>query len=240
MDPFGSHAYVELARVTIKAGYLRSSGAEALFADGTLDAAQYLLDKALDNDRANGGAYVLYGHLATLQGRYDVARDMLTQADTLEVDDPWRNLNWADLLLRLGDAAGAVAQYRSVLVSDTDNVNALKAAHVGLRDYYWMQGDFEKVEETFIAEIDLEPDSAWVHGDYANFLLYFKPGAPDEALGHAQRAIELMPYPMGWSIYVAALCAKHAEVAMRDPEAGTEYLARAQEIEASACSGAPR
>ncbi len=236
LDPEGPDAYVQLARVVIKLGFINSTSSGANFKDGTLRTARQLLDTAMQLDANNGNVLVLYGHLATLEGRYEFAERLLTRADELGVEHPWLHPNWAALYLETDRPEEAFSRYLLVINSGTDNRVVVGTAYKGLRDYYRSIGDMKRVEETYLSQIELDPNKAWHHGNYANFLLSHREDEVDKAIFHAERALSLMDYPLGRRLYLKALCRKLETVA--DPAKAREIETKARSVDSEACGSA--
>ncbi len=236
LTPEYPEAYVQLARVVIKLGYINSTGSEMNFRDGTLRSARRLLDTAMMLDAESGNVLVLYGHVATLEKRYEFAERLLSRADKLGVVHPWLHLNFAALYLKTNRPTEAAARYQMVINSGTSNLPVLLAAYNGLRNYYKSVGDMDKVEETYLSQIQLDPNRAWLHGNYANFLLSHRKSEIDKAIFHAERALSLMDYPLGRRLYLKALCRKLEIVS--DTAKVNEIEAKARSVDPEACASA--
>lgn len=131
-DPNCVLAYKELARFHIMDGHISS----LQFEPGSLESAESALNAALSVDPEYADAYVLFGHLYRLMDRHDDAVAALERADAIGTDNPWLQLNWADLLLDEGRPDEAVQRYQGIMDSKTKNKKAMGVAFEGLIRYY--------------------------------------------------------------------------------------------------------
>lgn len=204
-DPKFAAAHREYARYYIMSGYISGS----MGTPASLAAAERSLDEALRLNPNYAEAYVLAGHLFFLQGRLADAMNALTMAKSIGTADPWLPLNTADVLMARGNLSEAASNYQSVIASGTKNSKAMLAAFSGLIKIYESSGEFQKVDETYRRQIAYEPQSAWLYGNYAAFLLCTKDDA-EAAIIQFRRALERMNYGMARSGLAAAAYRKLA------------------------------
>ena len=226
-NPSFAPAYREFARYFIKRGhinYLR-------FAPGSLELAEESLKKAITIDPDYADAYVLFGHLYRLMDRPEEAKLALKKAEAIGTSLPWLHLNWADILLDEGRNDEAAQKYRTVINSKTRNKSAMTAAFEGLTRYYESIGNLDGADEIYRKKIAYEPDSAWNHGNYAEFLLCVRDNF-DAAIQRARDALDRMNYGAGRYFLAAALYRKwaHFVVVEKDREGGARYFKEAQSI----------
>jgi len=226
-SPNCAAAYKELARYYIMSGHISSMK----FKSGSLENADKALSKALKIDPNDADAYILFGHLYRLMDEHDKAIASLERAKTIGTDNPWLHLNWADLLLDEGRSDEAAQHYSSVLNSNTSNRKAMSAAFEGLIRYYASIGALDNIDQTYQKQIEYEPDTAWVYGNYAEFLLYYM-GDYEKAIQYSRMALERMNYGVGRLILAASLYQKwaHYLINENDPQFAQQFFDEAYSI----------
>jgi tetratricopeptide (TPR) repeat protein len=115
-------AYVEEARLTIMERRTGEGEAERL------RRAEEILLATSRKDARYAKPHVLLGHVYIYMGKRDLARKELTIAENIGTDDPWLDLNWADLLLREGKVEEVYTRCMAVLQSETENTKAIASA----------------------------------------------------------------------------------------------------------------
>ena len=230
-DPDNAAAFRELARYYIMRGHISYQD----FRPGSLDAAEASVKKALEINPDYAEAYVLAGHLYRLMKRPVDARNALSRADALGTEDPWLQNNWADVLLDDGKYEEAAQRYQKVIDSETNNQKAMVVAFEGLGAYYKSIGRLDEADAIYRKTIAYEPESAWNHGNYAQFLLCMRDDY-ETAMEQAARALQIMNYGVGRNILASALYRKWADQIMKgETVAANESFANA----AAKASGSP-
>jgi Tfp pilus assembly protein PilF len=225
-NPRYAPAYRAKARYLMMSGHIDAMN----FKPGSLDAADAALAKAIEIDPNYAEAFVLRGQLYRLMDRHQDAVAALEKAERIGTDDPWLQNDWADLLIDEGKHDEAAARYRKVVDGKTTNVKAKAAAFEGLIAYYASTGALDQSEQMYRKQIELEPGSAWAHGNYAQFLLCQKDDA-DAAIDQARQALRIMNYDFGRYWLAAALYRKWADkVVAGTPDEGKTYFTEAQAI----------
>lgn len=180
-----SHALVEKARLTL------IRGAES---PQSLQAAELLLQSAMNTDFDYGRTYVLQGYVYTKMGNLGAANQAFFKARRLAPTDPWFRVNYADYLQQMGDVAGARKYREELIASGTTNRKALGSAQSSLLNTYLIARDRPKADGTYAEIVRLAPANAWVRGDYAReVILWFVDF--DAGQRHAEEALALMDYP---------------------------------------------
>ncbi len=232
-DPRSASAYREYARYYLSEGHLRSEE----FRPGTLDAAERSLDKALEIAPDFAEAYILQGHVYRLMGKPARAKAALEMADRLGSSDPWLQLNWAELLIDDGRLDEAAARYKRV-AADKTSLRTTIAAYQGLINYYKKVRRVDEVDAMYRASIALAPGDAWLHGNYAGFLLCWRDDA-EAAISEATKALDLMDYGIARSTLAAALYFKWAALAMDGNKLADQAMAAARQVLPNADPAAP-
>lgn len=222
--PRHAPAYRELARYRIMQGYL----GPARFRPGSLEAADVLIAQAIEIDPGFAEAYVLRGHLFKLMHRHQDAVAALQQAEQLGTGDPWLHNNWADLLIEEGRYDDAARHYRAVIDDPASNRKAKAAALEGLTRHSDHTIQPLHADTLYRQLLDLEANSAWSHGRYAQFLLCTL-DAPEQSVAQARAALRLMDHAVGRAWLAAGLYRLWARFVLADdPEQGQRYFIEAQ------------
>ena len=217
-------AYFEIGRLEIMDGYINNTK----FSEGSLEAAEAAILKAIELEPDYAEAHALLGHLYTRSGNYEAARSSLEKAEFIGTKSPWLNINWGDLLVRVGEHEAAFDRYMQVIEDGTDNRKAYSSALTGVQRYYEQAGELDLADEWYRKELEYEPESAWSWGNYAAFQLYSL-GDEDGAIASAETALGIMDYGMGRMTLACALYTKWARL-MDEGSSGNEaaqYFSRA-------------
>lgn len=225
-NPRYAPAHREMARYFIMQGHISSER----FEPGSLEAAEYAINKALEIDPKYAEAYVLFGHLYRLMGRHREALEALKKAEKLGTNDPWLYNNWADLLIAEGKYEEAVTRYRKVIDSKTPNRKAMGVALEGMIRYYVSVRKLDKADLFYRKSIAFEPDSAWGYGNYAQFLLCKKDDYENSIL-RSRQALRIMNYGAGRYWLASALYRKWAQSVISGvPDSGKKYFSEAMAL----------
>jgi Tfp pilus assembly protein PilF len=187
-NPNYAKAYIELCRLHIMAGYRYSNVFEPL----SLNTAERAILKAVELAPRDADAYILMGHLYINMNRISDATRALKTAEEIGTDNPWLDLNWADVLEKMGQDERALQKVRAVIASGTKDHNALVSAHETLVRYYVETEQWDEAEKAYQKAVGLEPESAWLRGNYAAWLA--NRGQFERAIAHARDALKLMEY----------------------------------------------
>lgn len=223
-DPRSANAYRLYARYYLSEG----SRSGDSFEPGTLEAAEKSLAKSLEIAPDYARAHVLLGHVHRLRGKPAEARASLKKAEQLGTDDPWLQLNWAQLLMDENRLDEAAARYRKVL-ADNASPRTNGVARYGLITYYNRNNRVAEADAMYRTDVAARPDSAWAHGNYASFLLCWRDDA-EGAIVEANKARALMDYGMARMTLAAALYRKWAALALDGSKLADEPLAAAGKL----------
>lgn len=197
--------YREYGRLYMMIGYINSNK----FTEGSLDLSERSILKAIEIEPKYADAYVLLGHLYVQMKKYKEAQSALEIAESIGTKTPWLDLNWANLLIEQDQYSKALQKYINVLAGKSSDRKAYLSALSGLTKVYEVSGDYENAKSYFIKQIEYEPESAWILGNYASFLL-FSYGDIDGAIENSKKALQVMNYDMGKFILACALYTKWA------------------------------
>lgn len=236
-DPGNFLALKEMARYQMKAGYINDTPrtqngnifTTGNFEPGTLESAERSIRAAIGINPRFAEGYVLLGYIQFQQLKFDESANSLAQADVIGTDDPWLQLNWAELHAARGEHAAAEERWRRVLQNGTSDVSAMSAANGYLRSSYVRAGKHEEAVALYREQIKLEPGNAWLQGNFADYLSETL-GRHDEAIVEARSALRTMNYGIGHRILGMALYRKWADlVAQGNDAAAEEYFREALE-----------
>lgn len=222
--PRSANAYRLYAQYYLISGHLRGES----FEPGSLEAAEKALNTAVEIAPDYALAYVLQGHLYRLMGKPAQAKAALQKAEQLGTDDPWLHLNRAALLMQEDRQDEAVALYKKVLAVNA-SPRTSSAAQLGLIVYYQRNNRLADADALYRKKIAADPTSAWLHGDYAGFLLCSRDNA-EGAIVEAKKALDLMDYGVGRLTLAAALYRKWAGLALDRNKLADEPLAAARKL----------
>jgi len=184
-NPKNVQAHIEMARFHIKSGFINYRN----FRPGSLEKAGSELQRALQVDPNSADAYVLLGNLYYLMNASKEAVKVLEKAETIGTDSPWLYLNRAEALVDLHQFNEAEAQLRKLETRYSAVTNpprkVVGTLHQKLSYVYQLQGKLKEADKEYQTLIALDPDTAWNHGNYADFLLFAR-GQPDAAIGKAE------------------------------------------------------
>lgn len=226
-DPKLVPAHLQMYRFYKKDGYI----SRKKYKPGSLESAERHLKLALRYDPGYADTYVFYADLYLLKNNAAAARQALEKAKTIGTQDPWFDLEWADLLRLEGKKEEAGAALNKLIAGGTTDKTVLAAAYDNLITYYMERKEFAEVKTLYEKMFELDPTNAWSRGNYADFLLY-ELGDVDGAIRYADIALRIMNYGMGRFTLASALYAKWAGLYMekRQPEEAKKYFAAAQEV----------
>jgi tetratricopeptide (TPR) repeat protein len=191
MNPRSAEALTGLGRLEMSRGYI--SGDQ--FEKESLTIALQYATKALSMDSRCAKAHLLKGMILSAEGDYLGASK---EAETIQTIDPsscdpyFLRLTNYRRQAQLKEAINEGVKALSCLKTDKDKIQKRKALE-GLAHSYFQLGDYENAAPYFKQVVDLT-QTAWAYGNYSYVLI--KKGDFDEAEKMAQKAINIMDYPM--------------------------------------------
>lgn len=216
-NPKSAPAYVELARLEQSKGYIR--GRE--YDRDALKRSDDMLKRALEIDPNLYEAQLRLGY--SFLDRKDFARSMeaAQRAERLRPGDPRTQI----LLMNLADYQDEDEQlmlHARALIESSDDRGHLRIAYAKLRDIYQHRGEIDAADDMYRSVINLDPESAWSKGNYANFLIRHE--RYDEAIEWAQAAIAQMDYGAARHTLAEAYARKAHDALDRRDEAAYQHL----------------
>lgn len=205
-----SPAYREYGRLYIKAGHISSQR----FQPGTLSNAESAILESIRLEPNYADAYVLLGHLYTLNKKYKDAEEALNKAGNIGTELPWYHLNYADLLKYQGRMKESLPHYMAVIESDTENKNAYDYALLGVALHYRSTGMYDKADFWYNKLIEFNP-TAWNLGEYTKYLLFWT-GDIDKSILYGEKSLSVMNYGLGRFNLACAYYAKWAKSSGQD------------------------
>lgn len=198
-------AYVGLARVERAAGY-RSGWT---YDPEALNRAWKLVHHALKVDPQLFDAHVTAAQISIDRRDMDLARSSADQAEELRPGDVRVKLLRAAIAQRDRQPDEMVRIARDVIATSQDGEDRTYAYEL-LIGYHRMHSEMDAVDAAYKEQLKLQPESAWIHGNYAEFLL--SRGSIDPAIAEAEHAIRILPYPIAVGTLAQAYFAKSNEL----------------------------
>ncbi len=199
-------AFVGLSRLELKAAYI---GRREYDRDG-LERARKFADHALKLDPNVPLGHVTRAYVAINQHDLEVASNELDRAEEQTPSAAVVRLGRASIAREEGNAREIVRWANEALAAkDATDLNRI-SAYGHLASTYEGLGAIEKADTAHRQGLRLRPNSAWGHGNYADFLL--RRGRVEEAVTEAERAVKLMQYPAGLMTLVKAYVARANEL----------------------------
>jgi tetratricopeptide (TPR) repeat protein len=183
-------AYVALARIEYREGYINGWQYEP----ANLERASKLVNHALKLDPDNREAHITAANIAAYSGNFDIARDHLDAAERVPADDGAVVLGRMTLeqVQRHPDEAIRIARAGASKIKP-DEVAAYQDKLATC--YQWLRMT-DDAEGAYRAALVASPKSAWLHSNYAGFLVARK--RFEEAIPIAEQAVAIMPFGMGF------------------------------------------
>lgn len=194
-------AYVALARAESAAGYQSGSN----FEPGALDRASKFIQHAIKLDSENFEAHCAAAWVARYRGDLDLAEESLRRAEELKPGTPEVKLIRASIANAQDDLPQMVKLAREV-AAGAESVDDRVQAYSYLIRGYEAGLHLDEADAAHREVLKLRPDSAWLHGNYASFLL--RRQDIDGAIREAEEAVRIRKYPNAVSTLVRSYIAK--------------------------------
>lgn len=221
-------AYVILARKEMTAAFIRG---EEYDPEG-LKRARKFVDHALKLDPNSHDAHLASAAVWIDEGQLDLAGQELDRAEAIDpgnIRDKTHRLRIARREARRVSQLSEPERLAKEIIAETTDPSALFQAWQALAWIYSSRNEMGLVAESYQQQIKLRPQSAWVHGNYAQVLL--RHGRTDEAIKEAEIAVNLMPYGAGLQTLYQAYVTKARELtATGRPDQADVYTRKAEAL----------
>ena len=195
-------AYVELARLEYKSGYVSGDA----FDRTRLINAEKFANHALELDPDLPEAHLASARISLYLGEFDLSNERIETAESLGVAKEDADAVRARMASATGDERETLRLARTVIASESA-AKPLKLEMLMLIAPILERGGFRaEAQEALEDVVALDSRSAWGHGNLAAFLL--RHGEITRAVEHAERAVEILPYPIGVNTLVRAYVAR--------------------------------
>jgi tetratricopeptide (TPR) repeat protein len=178
--------------------------------DPGLVAAEESIRQALQLDDQYGNGHVLLGYVLAHSGKLDEAAAEYARAHELQADSPWLALDEAELQALQGHADAALALMTKVAYSNAP-ISVRKYALGELTQYMVSRKQYNEADRLYQEQIALDPQGAWAHGNYANFLRRYKLDTK-QSEAQARAALDIMNYGQARQCLGLTLYMKWAEL----------------------------
>jgi len=186
-NPRSAQAYVERARITYKRGYIRGDE----YDPEALGRAREDLKRALALEPDLYDGHLRTGYVALFAKDYAAAQQAAERCELIRPGDAETQVLFMNIAEEQ-DRDEQVVLHARALIEGSPTRDQLRAAYANLDGVYQRRGEWDGAEEMQRSLINLEPESAWNKGNYANFLAHRK--RYDDAITWARAAIAQMDY----------------------------------------------
>ena len=194
---------VELADLIMKSGYLRSldnidmfDEDSALEAEGVLQPLYGSKKLMMPNvtEKTRDRVFKMLVKLALGRKAHD-------KADALILSAGNNGVSHKQKLLMKSQLDYAKGKYQSTIdiLDELSKTDPAVADSVFLASAYEYLGDQDKLEKFHLKKIERNPESAWILGNYAHFLLFNK-GDVSSAIQYGEKALALLEYPLAKNV----------------------------------------
>lgn len=224
-------AYVQARIYLARYHLLAGSNCTMSVKDLPLRMAENELRLALASDPKSAEAFSVLGRVMTHNGRYQEALDALRQAERYGAQQPELNTNFALIHIAMKDWGKAAERLDRVPVCGAPASSSPgcddKLAAAARIELYTATNDRSALLRAYRQSVDAFPDSAFMHGNYADYLIR-SVGDADAAIVEADKALAIRAYPKVQRTMALALYAKWAQALAKDPVAARRYRQRAE------------
>ena len=215
-------AYLQFGRLYMRLGYVNSRKYKV----GEFATAESSLKHAIKLYPEYAEAYTYLGSLYTIQKDFLKAKSALSKAELIGFDSPWLEHYWGEYYRSIGNDKEAVKYHQRVVDRETTITQAVNSSLGKLARLYSQLKMKEQAIEAYDKTTELKPNSAWVWGNYASYLL-FTFGEVDQAIIKGEKALSIMNYGVGRLTVASAYCTKWATLKGNNPTEAQQYLDKA-------------
>lgn len=205
-NPNSEYAYVGIGRLTYKAGYINSNN----FQEGSLEQAKEYFKKAININPEFFDAYYYGAYPYLFSKEYDIARQMVREAEKIRPKSPKVDLLFAKISEGEKDYKEVIKRAK-LAISKKPEKKILSDAYSVLSCAYIMQKKYDLAENVYQSIIEIEPNSPWARVNYSSFLRKHRKNY-DKAIDQGKIALELMDFGMGHKVLGDAYYRKAAHL----------------------------
>lgn len=221
LHPEFAPALAQLARIEMRRGYRKARD----YDPARLASARKLAERAIAGDAKCFEAREIFAWTVIRQKDYEAGRKAIADAEKVAPTNPAAGLLRAEIALREKAWDEAERVLRGILEGGFADEKTLASAEESLLETYTELGDLDAVDELHRRNVARNPKSAWIHGNYAGFLL--QRGNYGRAIELANQAIALSDYGLVHVTLAAAHVGAATEAlwGRRDRDGATSHLA---------------
>ena len=215
---------VEVARLTLYSGLMSRSVFRTLYVPENAQAAQDIL-LPLWGGKYSADVFDMLFDVAMSEEDYKAANKLLVEAVAFGVPEARILYSRSLIHFKNGEYQDVVSLHKKIEQLDPKSYEEGELVSTA----YLHLGDVGKLQKFHLREIERSPNSAWLRGNYAIFLMYYV----NDSLGaihYGESALKIMDYPAGRSITGLAYLAE----ASKNLSQGNVKLAKSQHDRASA------
>lgn len=198
--PDHAPAYRVQARVLLSEGYRYGR----VYDPGTVEAALRSVAKAVSLTPDDPENYLLRARLQRLEDQWEASEASLAKAEQTGADPVWLDFQRGEWFSDQRRYEEAAVHYQKVLASPKATKRQRDDANDGLLPYYNVSGRLDDAERVQRAQMKDNPDSAWLRGNYANWLMCWREDV-EAALVEVRKARAMMDYGRARLTETAAL-----------------------------------
>jgi len=195
-------AYIALSRLERKAAYQSYDNYDP---EG-LRRAEKFIEHALKIAPKSAEAYMTLAWTEMAEKDFDRANASLDTAEQLGARSADVRAARAEIAFDQSDSKTALELSKQTIGSSDASAKDRAGAYGLMASIYGRLGALDEADRAYQEQLKMAPGDAWSHGNYAQFLL--GRGRVDDAIRYAARAVQLMPYPMGFFTLGQAYLAK--------------------------------
>ncbi|WP_158966803.1 lectin-like protein [Paraglaciecola sp. L3A3] len=200
-----SPAYRELAKVAISKAMINSN----YYIPSELAVAEKHLHTAIQLSPKYAQAYITLADMLIKSRRYGEAHVALFNAAKMHADEVSLHLSWGLLQNKKRKRGVALEHYKMVMELVESDSREYRNALGATASLYAGKNDYTKANAAYLELIELNPDDAWIRGNYGAFLFY-KVQDIDGSIKASRKALSLKIYGMAKSNLAYGLYTKWA------------------------------
>lgn len=189
LTPNFAFADLVMADLVMKDGFIIENDFRQEYMPGSLERAEIILENIKDDKSVRTEAFEMQFNILFHQKKYIAAREHLNKSKIFKMPENTESYYRAKLAY--------VARMYPKTIRILEKLGEQDPAYENdrlLLSAYGKLGDYTKLNDYHLRQIEKQPTNAWVYGNYASFLLT-KMDDIDGAIQHGEKALEIMQYP---------------------------------------------